>query len=837
MTPVVRSRASLMPGEWGVIAYIVAWYAGLVLLMPLGGAAALVVNLGYFALGLFTVRAQWRAAAVARDAGTRRAWRLIAISSAIILVGGFLWTVLALLDIEWPLLDVTSPFVDVTYLPFALLGLLAFPADPRVRLRDGRVLLDAALFAIVMGLLSWHFALRPALVTGAGLSPTSIIATIGEWGIALAAAFAMLRTRDHGQARAIGLYLAGHMLYIVTDFFWSRIATTYAPGHFVDAIWFSAWVFRWASARAAIRAGAARDAAGTADAADAEDAEDAEDCRTFAPAAAVGAAHILFLLALLVESAEAAVDVALAVAVLTALLLVRQRLARQETQRLLDAAQRESATFEALLESASDFVLLVSAGGRITYASPSLVRAAGPLDDRPFAELLHPDDQASVLSWLEERTSSFGLRGIRCRFRAADGSWRDIELRAQDRRDDPAVLGLVLAGRDAAAERVLEARLGHARKLAMLSEMAGRIAHAFNNTLAVLQAHAEFLAQELPAGSPAREDARAIGIAADRGAGITRQLLGFTGRQVIRTERFVPADVVAQLRPSVERMLLQGQVLTIGGESRTRIEGDRAQFDQVILNLAANARDAMPGGGRLAIVVSDATIGNAPAVRITVQDDGVGMSADVRARLFEPFFTTKAPGRGTGLGLAMVSSIRRRAGGRIEVRSLAGTGTTFELLWPALVADEGPSAPAPRPSGAQGALGDEPALDRTVVLLVDDDNMVRRASKRMLQRAGYEVLEAEDGATGLEIAARVETRIDVLVTDLMMPGLSGRDVIARFRVIRPGTPIVCVTGYAAESEQGLELAPEVRAVVAKPFTSDRLRRALEGALGAPARAD
>jgi len=818
-------RRAVRGTELAVAVYAVAWLALLLFVVPFSATALTVANITYFGLGLLTVHSQVAVARAAADAQTRRAWLLIATSSGIIAFGGMLWTFFAMAGEFQMLSDIGSRIADFVYIPFAIAGLLLLPGDPRITLRDPRTRLDATVFAIVALVLSWHFAIRPTLLGGPGADMSRVGSALGEWVLAFAASIALLRARDRVEARAVGLLLAGHVIYVLTDWFWAREGARYSSGHWLDALWFIAWFLRWTSARVALRPAVAMQPG------------QSEGRSTIAPALAVAVAHVLLLFALVAEKGQKPVEVAVAVAILTGILLYRQRRATLETARLAEDAERQSATFRSLLASATDYVLLLGADRRIAYASPSVARVAGALEGRSLSELLHPEDLASVIEWLEERSTSLGLRGIRCRLRGATDEWREVELRAQDRRDDPDVRGLVINGRDITTERALEARLGHARKLAMLSEMAGRIAHAFNNTLAVLQAHAEFLAQEVPADSPAREDARAIGAAADRGAGITRQLLGFTGRQVIRTERFHPAAVIEELRPSLERLLLQGQSLELTSVRTRSIEADRAQFDQVILNLAANARDAMPEGGRLYIDVrAGETLDGVPAIVIRVSDEGVGMSAEVRSRLFEPFFTTKAPGRGTGLGLAMVASIVRRAGGRVDVRSVPGAGTTFEILWPTRDERDGPSAPPPRHSGPSAAQTESPdGRPVPVVLLVDDDVMVRRASKRMLQRAGYEVLEAEDGETALEIAKRPETRIDLLLTDLMMPGLSGRDVIARFRLIRAGTPIICVTGYAAESGVGTEIAPEVRAIVAKPFTSERLRRAIEAALGKPAR--
>jgi CheY-like chemotaxis protein len=209
----------------------------------------------------------------------------------------------------------------------------------------------------------------------------------------------------------------------------------------------------------------------------------------------------------------------------------------------------------------------------------------------------------------------------------------------------------------------------------------------------------------------------------------------------------------------------------------------------------------------------------------------MGMSAVVRERIFEPFFTTKPPGRGTGLGLAMVASIVKRATGHIDVETTEGHGTRFTIRLP-IPSSDAPDAEASPARASHGTPGGRPVLPSTAgsILLVDDDTPVRRATRRMLERAGYEVVEAADGAVAIELLARPELRFDALVTDLMMPGISGREVIARARALRAFLPILCITGYAAERSSDESLSALVHDIVAKPFTGDALHRAIASAI-------
>jgi CheY-like chemotaxis protein/anti-sigma regulatory factor (Ser/Thr protein kinase) len=293
--------------------------------------------------------------------------------------------------------------------------------------------------------------------------------------------------------------------------------------------------------------------------------------------------------------------------------------------------------------------------------------------------------------------------------------------------------------------------------------------------------------------------------------------------------------VITGLLPTLGRLLPRDIALSIEGEPPTlAVRIDAAQFEQVVVNLVANARDGLSGvpqGGRVRVSVVE----RGSEVAIMVTDDGVGIPDSVLPRIFEPFFTTKAPGRGTGLGLAMVASIIKRAGGRVEVASEAGHGTTFTIVLPAAEAEAALPLPIPTRGEASPSHGAPARGVCHTVLLVDDDPLVRNSSRRMLERGGYLVLEAAEGADALALARDPEQQIDLLLTDLLMPGLSGREVIAGFRELRPGVPIVCVTGFAAEQEDGSAPALQVHAIVAKPFTMAVLTRTLAEALDASQR--
>jgi signal transduction histidine kinase/CheY-like chemotaxis protein len=801
-----------------VAVYAVVFLLSLAALPMFGGWFRVVTNVLYFGIGVATAWSQWQAANRLRDEpAARRAWTLLAISSVTLLVSGSIWTVwLAVTSAPFP--PLVELLLDVSYIPMAFAAFLSFPVRQGFSLRDPKVRLDAALFVLGGVALSSHFALRPVLSDAAAVSFNTLILIVAEWGLAIVATIALLRAASERDRVAIGYLLAAHLLYILTEYFWGLSRGQYVPGHWVDGFWFSAWLLRWVGSRHALRAREDRE---TTDAG-------------LGPSLFVAGAYLLLVVALLVEPQGGVVDIALAAAAMTALLVARQRVALKENMALARDTAALAARFKAMATSAADFVLVVNAAHQVTYASPSFERVTEEKLSSPASldALLHLDDRPSFTEWLDAQSGTTVRRVHRCRLRVGSDAYREIEFRVQDRRSDPLIGGFVLNGRDISAELQLEAKLGHARKLATLSDMAGRIAHAFNNSLAVLQGHAELLMTELSPDAPAREDVRAIRAAAERGAGITRQLLGFSGRHVIRPEFLDPGEIAADLLHSIRRLLPRNVSVTLVREARRAVLLDRAQFEQVLLNLVANARDGMPQGGTIRIVVRDGAV--PPGVErarreleVLVADEGVGIPEELHARVFEPFFTTKPTGQGTGLGLAMVSSIIKRAGGRIDVQSEVGRGTTFCLTLP-----YGEEDPAPHLEPAPSAAS--PTAGAGTVLLVDDDPSVRRATARMAQRAGFSVLEAGSGPEALEIAGQMDRAIDVLLTDLMMPGMSGREVIARFRDVRPGIPVVCITGFAAEREEGSALALEVHAIVAKPFTSEALESALASALASAA---
>lgn len=364
----------------------------------------------------------------------------------------------------------------------------------------------------------------------------------------------------------------------------------------------------------------------------------------------------------------------------------------------------------------------------------------------------------------------------------------------------------------------LEARLVQSQKMEALGRVAGGVAHDFNNLLTVVRGNAELLSSELPEGSSAGELVAAINGAAERAAGLTRQLLAFSRRQVLRPQ-------VVDLRPMVEstsqmlrRLIGEHIQLEVSlPEEACLVRCDPDQFTQVLMNLAINARDAMPRGGRLGIALAC----EGPSVRLEVSDTGAGIPPEVLPHIFEPFYTTKEIGKGTGLGLAMVYGIVEQSGGHIEVESSGEAGTTFLVHLPFVEQElQQPVAPRAPIRPARGS----------TILLVEDEPSLREMVERILERAGHQVILAESSPHALRLA-REGGRFDLVLTDVVMPEMSGPELAARLSEHDPSLPVLFMSGYPDRIDQEGTLDPDAP-FLAKPFTPDGLieavRRVLDG---------
>ncbi|HEX6852162.1 MAG TPA: ATP-binding protein [Candidatus Polarisedimenticolaceae bacterium] len=379
--------------------------------------------------------------------------------------------------------------------------------------------------------------------------------------------------------------------------------------------------------------------------------------------------------------------------------------------------------------------------------------------------------------------------------------------------------------RSEAAARDVQERFRQAQKMEAIGQLAGGVAHDFNNLLVVIQGRVEMLRRHRDLPPALRDSCDEITRAAERASGLTRQLLLFSRRQVMQLRDVDLNAVVADTTKLLRRILGEDIELHVRcAEEKLPIHADPGMIEQVLLNLAVNARDAMPGGGSLVVATSPAERDGRAFVRLDVTDDGAGIPPEIVPRIFEPFFTTKEVGKGTGLGLATVFGIVEEHGGRIDVDSAVGRGTTFRVSIPRHEHAEATAPPAP-PSAPRG--GSE------TLLLVEDEPSVRAMIVDVLSPLGYRVLQASNGVEALDLAQAHEGAIDLVVTDLVMPGgVTGLELGRRLAASRPTTRIVYTSGYSAEVGEGLAELVEGVNFLTKPYSPQRLARLVRERLDA-----
>ena len=514
----------------------------------------------------------------------------------------------------------------------------------------------------------------------------------------------------------------------------------------------------------------------------------------------------------------------------------------QELERIVDALRASEGRFRSLVDSLHDVVFTIGLDGRYralyggakrdertlrSYIGQTPIDILGPELGQGHVDAFERAvrGQAVTHEWSLEGpeprhfiSTMSPLRGPRGEIEGVVGVTRDTT--DQVRRDN----ALSLA-RD---------QLRQSQRLEALGQLAGGVAHDFNNLLTVIMTYAAILHEDAAPGSDERRSVEEITDASERAAALTRQLLAFSRRQVLQPELLDLNEAVRQLETMLRRLLTEGVELDIDlGRGLGRVMADPAQIEQVLINLAINARDAMPDGGRLTIVTSNVDFDGAnedeslplegPYVMITVSDTGVGMTADVLAKVFDPFFTTKDVGKGTGLGLSMVHGIVEQSGGRIVASSELGQGASFRIYLPRVTGQ----AEVITPPGPMDLGGSES------VLLVDDNDELRRVVRRMLERAGYQVHEAANGVAALTLLDR-SVPVDIVISDVIMPELGGRGVVEAVRQRHANVRLLLMSGYNYDTAlRGMAQRGDV-AFLEKPFTAEKLLRKLRDVLGEPA---
>jgi len=515
-----------------------------------------------------------------------------------------------------------------------------------------------------------------------------------------------------------------------------------------------------------------------------------------------------------------------------------------QRKQMEDALRRSEAGFRSLVQNAPYGILRTKPDGKIVQANPAMVRMLGYDSEKEILGLnmatsvyRRPEERAEATAWTTSRDS---VHGTELEWRRKDGSLFSVRCDTHVVRDNEGYLEfLETFVEDVTERREMELQLRQRQKMEAIGRLAGGVAHDFNNLLGVIMGYAEQASEQIKPESALHTPVEQIQKAATRASSLTRQLLAFSRQQVLETKvlnlNSIVEDMIKMLPP------LLGEDVEIQASLDPKLESvkaDQGQIEQVIMNLAVNARDAMPGGGMLTIRTGNAgfdfelaakhpSMTPGDYVSFSVTDTGTGMDEQTQARIFEPFFTTKERGRGTGLGLATVYGFVKQVGGYVWVQSAPGAGSTFTIYLPVTRESVPPGCEKASVAAANRKSG--------TVLLVEDEESLRTLTRSFLEQAGYEVLEACNGKEALELAQNHSGSIDLLLTDMVMPGLNGRAVAQRLTHLFPGIRVAYMSGYTGFSDR--ETASLDAVVIPKPFTRDVLLHRLREALDLEFKAD
>jgi two-component system cell cycle sensor histidine kinase/response regulator CckA len=495
--------------------------------------------------------------------------------------------------------------------------------------------------------------------------------------------------------------------------------------------------------------------------------------------------------------------------------------------RLAEAERRYSdQLYRELVDSARDVIFAITPDGVLTALNPAFEEVSGWLRARwigqPFVGLVLPDDVPKVLAQFQSALMNEPRPFTQVRTLTANGRVRLAEVYLTAQLKDGKIVGALGISRDITERAQLEEQFRQAQKMEAVGRLAGGVAHDFNNVLSVILSYAEMIGGDLKPEEPLRADIEEIRTAALRATDLTRQLLAFSRQQVLEPRVLDLTQSVAGMEKMLRRLLGADIELTMLQATRLwNVKADPGQMEQILMNLAVNARDAMPRGGQLVIETQNVELDDDYArahhdvrpgsyVMLTVADSGSGIDRDTLGRIFEPFFTTKEKGKGTGLGLSTVFGIVTQSGGHIWVDSEPGKGTTFKVYLPRVVGavELTPSARPLPPSGR----GNE------TILLVDDDDQVRAVARSILRRSGYVVLEASNGGEALLVCEQHPGRIHLLLTDVVLPRMSGRQIAERVATMRSDTKVLFMSGYTDDAVLQHGLLKSDVAYIQKPIT-------------------
>jgi len=504
--------------------------------------------------------------------------------------------------------------------------------------------------------------------------------------------------------------------------------------------------------------------------------------------------------------------------------------------------------FQLISENVVDMIAVVDSNGKRVYNSPSYHRILGyaldELEATSSFEQVHPDDRQIVVDAAADARRTGVGRRIEYRMRHKDGSWVFLESTASPVVNAKGeVENLVIVNRDISERRRLEEQLRQSQKMDAIGRLSGGVAHDFNNLLGVIIGYAEILQERIPETDSMRAPVDQIIKAGSRASSLTKQLLAFSRQQVLEPKVLVLNAVVSDTEKMLRRLIGEDiELLTSLDPALGKIRADQGQIEQVIMNLVVNARDAMPEGGRLVIETANFEIDDKFARRyaypvlpgsyilLTVSDNGIGMDTATQQRIFEPFFTTKEKGKGTGLGLSLVYGVVKQSGGYIDVVSTRGKGTTFNIYLPR-VGQNVVETKTIGPDHPEELRGTE------TILLAEDEDTLRALTRHLLELYGYRVLEACDGNQALRLSEQTTDEIHVLLTDVVMPGISGRILADQLKQKRTDLKVVFMSGYTGQRVGEKEILEPGSLFLQKPFTREglarKIREALDVSMAAP----
>jgi PAS domain S-box-containing protein len=526
-------------------------------------------------------------------------------------------------------------------------------------------------------------------------------------------------------------------------------------------------------------------------------------------------------------------------------LVFRDMTAERTAERALrDKEARKSA----VLEAALDCIITMDHLGRVVEFNPAAEQAFGysqsEVIGKPLGELIVPPDlreehRAGLASYLERGAAGALGRQFEARGMRSDGTEfpAEISIVRIGQAEPPMFTGFI---RDLTRRKQLEAQLRQSQKMEAIGRLAGGVAHDFNNLISVVLGYCELLKAD--SGGKTHRALDEITAAGMRAADLTRQLLAFSRQQVLEPRRIDLHQIVAGMERMLRRLIGEDIELAFAGDAHAGVVyADPGQVEQIIMNLVVNARDAMPTGGKLTIELRDVELDGDYAaahadvkpgsyVMLAVSDTGIGMDAATQARMFEPFFTTKEKGKGTGLGLSTVLGIVEQSGGNICVRSEPGQGTRFEVFLPRA------ERPGPLPSRESKRI-DVPVRGTGTILLVEDDEALRALVGRMLEKLGYEVLAASSGDQALDLCRNHAAKIDLVLTDVIMPNLSGRQLVEQLRALRTDVKVLFMSGYTDDTILQHGVTELGVAFLQKPFTPPSLAKKVREVLESQPRAE